>query len=257
MRYTREMFTLAAATARGTDRIYADPATGAITGMVARWGMCLRGTGAAVCRTLTPDSTDVDAFREAGGLVTLDDEDGGVIAAGSLAHGPPHPATSRLDGEALVFELARPENLAARVVPHLTPEGVAIAGAVSPEGIERWGSVAAAAEAINRAAWSIHAGPSQDNPGKTELWGIVAVNQSGFRQRIPQFALAAACDGAAPCDACATAAAATDAPEHGNLIGVEDLDAIADRVVAKLDAAREAAELAERAAKVEPLKRLG
>ena len=27
MRYTREMFTLAAATARGTDRIYADPAT--------------------------------------------------------------------------------------------------------------------------------------------------------------------------------------------------------------------------------------
>jgi hypothetical protein len=190
MRYTREMFTLAAATARGTDRIYADPATGAITGMVARWGMCLRGTGAAVCRTLTPDSTDVDAFREAGGLVTLDDEDGGVIAAGSLAHGPPHPATSRLDGEALVFELARPENLAARVVPHLTPEGVAIAGAVSPEGIERWGSVAAAAEAINRAAWSIHAGPSQDNPGKTELWGIVAVNQSGFRQRIPQFALA-------------------------------------------------------------------
>jgi hypothetical protein len=59
-------------------------------------------------------------------------------------------------------------------------------------------------------------------------------------------ALAAACDGAAPCDACATAAAATDAPEHGNLIGVDDLDAIADRVVAKLDAAREAAELAER-----------
>ena len=51
-----------------------------------------------------------------------------------------------------MFELARPENLAARVVPHLTPEGVAIAGAVSPEGIERWGSVAAAAEAINRAA---------------------------------------------------------------------------------------------------------
>ena len=83
------------------------------------------------------------------------------------------------------------------------------------------------------------------------------MNQSGFRQRIPQFALAAACDGAAPCDACATATAATEGPEHGNPIGVDDLDAIADRVVAKLDAAREAAELAERAARVEPLKRLG
>jgi hypothetical protein len=196
---------------------------------------------------------------------------------GRWQHGPPHPATRRrLDGEALVFELARPENLAARVVPHLTPSGVsAIAGAVSPDAaIASAGGPslrAARGDQPRRRGRSMLA-RRRTTRARTELWGIVAVNQSGFRHRAPDFAmaatnamtvplepvaLAAACDGAAPCDACATAAAATDAPEHGNLIGVDDLDAIADRVVARLDAAREAAELAERAAKVEPLKRLG
>ena len=272
MRRTREMFTEATATAHGPRRIYADPVTGAVVGQIGEWGQCLRGTGPAVCRRLDRATTDIDAFRDAGGMATLDDEPGAVIAAGSLQYGPPHPPTRRRDAEALMFELARPENMAARVVPHLTEWGVSVAGAISDAAIAKWGTVAGAARAINETAWSLHAGQSQDNPGMNELWGVVAVGQSGFRHRAPDFAmaatnamtvplesvaLAAACDGATPCDACATAAAATEAPEHGNLIGVDDLDAIADRVVAKLDAAREAAELAERAAKVEPLKRLG
>ena len=246
MELTAEMFSLDTATS--TDgRAYADPKTGIVSGRVARWGQCLRGTGSAVCRKLDRATTDLDKWREP--LVTL--ADGGVIAAGGMAYGPAHPNPSRTD-PTVMHELMRPENFAARVVPHATDDGVYIAGVVAPEAVERWGSIEAAAAAFNGSGWSVHAGPSADNPGKVELWGVVAVISAGLPQGAPEFALVAACDGAVPCDACAAGVASTPEPV--------DVDTLAAAVVERIEArkaAAELAELAERAATLRPLKRLG
>ena len=242
MDLTREMFGREAATAT-SGRAYADPKTGRISGYVAKWGQCLRG--APGCPHLERDTTDLDKWREP--LVTL--ADGEVIAAGGMAYGPAHPNPSRTD-PTVMHELMRPEHFAARVVPHATDDGIYIAGVVAPEAVERWGSVEAAAAAFNGAAWSVHAGPSADNPGMVELWGVVAVISAGLPQGAPEFALAAACGGDTPCAACAASTAA-DAPAPP-----VDTAALAEQVADVLEQRAAQREAEARIAAVEPLERL-
>lgn len=206
----------------GADRVTAarptaDPETGAVAGMLARWGQCLRGTGAMVCQSLDPLTVDAEVWRQSRVETTE-----GALAVAGMALGPPHAATDG-DGIPPSHKMLIAANLAALVVPHVLPEGLGVAGVIAPEAIERWGSAAEAAAAINRVTWSVHAGPTQDRPGVMEVWDASAVISSG----LPQPAITAA-----PCDACAAAAQPAAAQPAA------DLSAIASAVADELERRR-------------------
>lgn len=205
-----------------SDRVIADPETGRVEGMLARWGQCLRGTGARVCQTLRRESTDLDVWQQNTAVIA-----GAIAPVGGMALGPAHPDPRRTDAVSVMHELMRPEWLAVLARAHDVHGGVGIAGVIAPEAVERFGSIAAAAAAINRTAWSLHAGPSADRPGVHELWGAVAVTSSG----LPQSLAASLADGEPCCDACAAISAAPADDQSAAADDTSDAPSANDRLV--------------------------